>query len=127
MPKQLDLMLHQRKYNIPESSEVSILIFGEQHGPLNIILKQEGEKDNNVAEKLYKISVGNLLRDPLWYPLICFNGCVGTTSKGLGVNITPKMFASRLFYAINGELNTTLRIGRLFQQFLCEAVYTMEA
>ena len=143
VPPNVDLILHAhertksqhaRKYNIPESSEVAALIVGEQHGPLDIILRRKADFNSNGLEKLDKISIGHRLRDPLCYPLLFFDGCGGwnskltyVTKKGKREKVSPMMFYSRLFYERKGEFNTILRGGRLLQQFLCEAAYTMEA
>ena len=144
IPEELELVLHaherirpghERKYNMPESSEVAALIVGEQHGPLDIVLRRKAQLTSNGEEKLDVISVGNRLRDPLCYPLIFFDGSGGwhsklyyeVTSSGKMEKITPKLFYSRLIFEREGEFNIILRCGRLFQQFLCEAAYTMEA
>ena len=90
VPPNVDLILyahdptksqHARKYNIPESSEVAALIVGEQHGPLDIILRSKADFNSNGLEKLDEISIGHRLRDPLCYPLLFFDGCSGWPSK----------------------------------------------
>lgn len=50
-----------------------------------------------------------------------------TQRTGKTVMLSPMMFYSRLFYERKHEFNTILRCGRFFQQFICEAAYTMEA
>ena len=144
IPEELELVLHahervrpghERKYNLPESSEVAALIVGKQHGPLDIVLRRKAQLTSNGEEKLDMISVGNRLRDPLCYPLIFFDGSGGWHSKlfykvansDKMEKISPMLFYSKLFFERKGEFNLILRSGRLFQQFLCEAAYTMEA
>ena len=43
---------HERKYNVPEASEVAALIIGEQYGVLYIALRRRGRLDANGSEKL---------------------------------------------------------------------------
>ena len=90
VPEELELRLHaherirpghERKYNIPELCEVADLIVGEQHGPLDIVLRRKAQLASNDEEKLDMISVGNCLRDPLCYPLIFFDSSSGCHSK----------------------------------------------
>ena len=61
---------HERKYNCFESSEVAALIFGEQHGKLEIVLRRRSEYDANGFEKLELINFVNRMYDLLAYPLL---------------------------------------------------------
>ena len=125
IPEELVLVLHahertrpghERKYTIPESSEVAALIVGEQHGALDIVLRRKAQLTSNGEEKLDVISVGNRLRDPLCYPLIFFDGSSGWHSKLFyqvansekTEKITPKLFYSRLFFDRKGQFKTLL-------------------
>ena len=91
IPHEMELVLHAhertkpghvRKYNVPETSEVAVLIVGKQHGALDIVLRRKAYVNVNGNEKLYRISIGNRLRDPLCYPLIFLMAReVGTRSR----------------------------------------------
>ncbi len=49
---------HERKYNIPEASEVAALISGEQYGTLDMVQCLKGCVNANGFEKLNFIRLG---------------------------------------------------------------------
>ena len=124
---------HERKYNIPEASEVAALIVGEQYGALDIVLRRRGEVNMNGFEKLDVIRLGNRMYDPLCYPLLFPYGNDGWHSKLTHLNhkgkkqkVTPLKFYSRLLFQRECEFNVLLYSGRLFQQYLCEMFMKVE-
>ena len=60
---------HERKYNVPEASEIAALIIGEQYGALEIVLRRKGHLNVNGHEKLDMIRLVNHMYDRLCYPL----------------------------------------------------------
>ncbi len=96
---------HERKVNVPEASEVAALIFGEQYGALDIVLRCRGSSNDNGFQKLDIISIGNRMFDPLSYPLLFPDGKEGWHSKlthfgskGNIRKVTPLKYYFRLIY-----------------------------
>ena len=59
VPNEMELVLHAhertisvhvRKYDIPKSSEVALLMVGEQYGPIDIVLKRKAPHNENGDE-----------------------------------------------------------------------------
>ena len=61
---------HVRKYNVPETSEVTALVVGEHHEKIDIFLKRHSEFDANGYEKLELINFGHRMYNPFAYPLL---------------------------------------------------------
>ena len=72
---------HERKYNVPEASEVAALIVGEQYGALDIVLRRRGSLNDNCIEKLDIIRIVNCMFDSLSYPLLFPDDNEGWHSK----------------------------------------------
>ena len=124
---------HERKYNVPEASEVAALIVGEQHGALDIVLRRHGSVNANGLEKLDIIRMGHRMFDPLSYPLLFPFGEDGwhsklmhNDSKGKQQKVSPLKFYARLLFQRECDFNILLHCGRLFQQFLCEMFVKVE-
>ena len=65
---------HERKYNLPESSEVAALIVGELFGAIDIVLRKRGCVNADGFEKMDRIRLGNRMYDPLCCPLLFPSG-----------------------------------------------------
>lgn len=63
------------------SSEIAVLIVGQQHGPLNVVLRRRASMNMNGMDQIDTITVGNRLRYPICYPRIVFDGARRWHSK----------------------------------------------
>ncbi len=95
---------HERKFNVPEGSEVADLIVGEQYGVLEIVLRPKVILDASGYEKKDTIRLGNRMHDPLCYPSLFPYGNDGWHSKLMHLDqrrkqqkVTHLKFYSRLF------------------------------
>ncbi len=79
IPEDMKLVIHahdrtnpgqDRKYNIPEASEVAALIASVQYGALETVLRRKGCLNANGFEKLDVIRLSNRMYEPLCYPLL---------------------------------------------------------
>ncbi len=125
---------HERKYNVPEASEVAALIVGEQHGKIDIILRRHGTLNTNGGEQLQLIHLGNRMDDPLAYLLLFPYGTEGwhyllryTDSKWKLLKVSTMKFHCQLLYQRPNEFNLIIRSGRLYQQYLCEMFVKVES
>ncbi len=118
---------HDRKYNVPEESEVAALIVGEQYDTLDFVQRRRGRIVANGFEKLDVIRQGDRKYDSLCYSLLWPHGNGGwhfklthLDSKGKHQKLTSIKFCSRLLFQRECDFNILIYFGRLFQQYLCK-------
>ena len=104
---------HSRRYNLPESSEVAVVIPGEDIGNLDIVVQKR-------SGGLQRISTLHRFYDPLHYVIPFPYGTEGW-QRGLlsskGKTLTQVDFYSYRLQVREGEHNTLMRSRRLLQQY----------
>ena len=113
-----------RRYNLPTSSEVAVIMPGEQANDLDVIIQtHEGG--------LQRISGLHRSYDPLHYVLLFPNGTDGYTSKiphatGHG-HISPVQFYRYRLQIRSNDCNLLMKSRRLTQQYATDAFAKAEA
>ena len=112
---------HERRFNLPETGEVALLMPDEPHGVRDIVLHH---RDGQVE----RISEYHRSYDPLHYVLLYPTGTDGwSLEMKREVNITvTEYYAFHLRYR-PGHFNLIPRGGALFQQLLVDAFAKVEA
>ncbi len=112
---------HERKFNVPEASEVAALVFGEKYGALGIVLSLKRILNENGCEKMDRIRLGNRIYDLLCYPLLFPYGNDGWQSKlmhldqrGKKTKVTPLKFYSCLLFVRGNDFNILILSSRRF-------------
>lgn len=121
---------HPRRFNAPISSEVPLIMSGEQHGNQYIVLQQRNKTLKRIAET-------HRSYDPLQYPLIFWQGDDGyhfqlrQQNPARGIPTTKKISAMN-FYAYrimfrSTHFNLILRCKELFLQFAVDMYAKIDA
>ncbi len=127
---------HSRKYNLPTTSEIAVIMPGEQEGPLDVVLQH---KDG----KLKSINSLHRSYDPLHYVLLFPGGDDGYTNtikkatekkdkkdngdkKDCEKNMSPVEFYKYRLQVRKDDENTLMRSRRLTQQYATDAYAKVE-
>ena len=105
---------HARRFNLPETNEVGILLKDEQHGKRDIVLHARDSSLKSICET-------HRSYDSLQYPLILFTGQDGYHFgiKQFNSNkcVTCMQFYSFLFMTRKNSFNMLMMCRDLYQQF----------
>ena len=115
---------HERRFNVPTTDEVAILIVGNEFQSRDIVLHKR-TPDNTYP--LSRITETNRAYDPLQYPLLFPKGEDGYSFQPiLGHKVTCMQFyAFRLM--VRDDFNHLLRCGPLFHQFVVDMYAKIES
>ncbi|XP_049317012.1 uncharacterized protein LOC125779785 [Bactrocera dorsalis] len=121
---------HERQYNAPTVSEISVVVVGENLQSRDIVIKRRNQN------ALKRISETHRSYDAMQYPLMF---CRGEDGYHLGYKMinpvngveTNKKVSSMKFYAYRMMIrqnydNHLLRYGRLFQQYAVDMYVKVE-
>ncbi|GBM90194.1 hypothetical protein AVEN_239939-1 [Araneus ventricosus] len=121
---------HERCFNAPKTDEVALIMVGEQHGAMDILLEDR-------SGTIKKISDTHRSYDALQYPLIIWQGedgyhfelCQRNPMTGMPQN---KKISAMQFYACrmiqrSKDFNILLRSKGLFHQFIVDMYAKIES
>ena len=110
---------HRRRYNLPTTSEVAVILPGEQTSNLDVVLQTRGGH-------LQRINELHRSYDPLHYVILFPYGTDGYTvdvphASGQGRVTTVEFYRFRLQVRdVNRTFNQLMRSRRLLQQYVCD-------
>ncbi|XP_070203407.1 uncharacterized protein [Littorina saxatilis] len=120
---------HERRFNAPTTSEVAVLLSGEEHGTRDIVLQQ---RDN----ALKKIAETHRSYDPLQYPLLFPRGEDGYNFQMMLTDPKTRLPGKKRMSAMNfyahrimtriSRLNHLLLAKELFHQYIVDMYAKIE-
>ncbi|GBN19204.1 hypothetical protein AVEN_216261-1 [Araneus ventricosus] len=120
---------HERRYNAPETSEVAIILAGDEQGSRDISLELRSNQIKKIAET-------HRAYDALQYPLLFRQGEDGYNFELQQTNPTGEIATKKIsamdFYAFRIMFRTThfniiLRCKELFHQFVVDMYAKIES
>ncbi|MGD0510892.1 MAG: flagellar filament capping protein FliD, partial [Candidatus Micrarchaeaceae archaeon] len=116
---------HERRFNVPTTNEVAILIVGNEFQPRDIVLHKRTPQG---TFPLTRIADTNRAYDPLQYPILFPKGEDGYAFAVIqGHKVTSQQFYAYRLMIREGDFNHLLRCGPLFHQLIVDMYAKIES